>query len=131
VRLVNRTLARAEGVARDFGDTVTSVAWRRRGEALEGVALLVNATTQGMTGEPPLEIDLAPLPAAAAVMDIVYSPLETPLLATARERGNRVIDGLAMLLHQGRPGFAAWFGTEPEVTEELRRHVLAGLDAKA
>jgi len=68
------------------------------------------------------------VPKAAAVMDIVYAPLETPLLASARARGNRVIDGLGMILHQGRPGFAAWFGTEPEVTEELRRHVLAGLD---
>ncbi len=128
VRLVNRTGARAEAVAHDFGDAVTCIAWERRGEALEGVALVVNTTTQGMTGEPPLVIDLAPLPAAAAVMDIVYAPLETPLLADARARGNRVIDGLGMLLHQGRPGFATWFGAEPEVTEELRHDILAGLD---
>ena len=129
LRLVNRTLARAEAVARDFGAAVASVAWQRRAEGLEGAALLVNTTTQGMTGEPPLEIDLAPLPAAAAVMDIVYAPIETPLLASARARGNRVVDGLGMILHQGRPGFAAWFGTEPEVTEDLRRHVLGMLDA--
>ena len=128
LRLVNRTLARAEGVARDFGGPVTCVPWQHRSEALDGVALLVNTTTQGMTGEAALDLDLASLPKAAAVMDIVYAPLETPLLASARARGNRVIDGLGMILHQGRPGFAAWFGTEPEVTEELRRHVLAGLD---
>ncbi|MDP6788573.1 MAG: shikimate dehydrogenase [Rhodospirillales bacterium] len=128
LRLVNRTEARAEGVARDIGDSVTCVPWRRRGAALEGAALVVNTTTQGMTGESPLDLDLAALPTAAAVMDIVYAPLETPLLADARARGNRVIDGLGMILHQGRPGFAAWFGAEPEVTEELRRYILAGLD---
>jgi shikimate dehydrogenase len=84
-----------------------------------------------MTGEPPLDLDLTSLSTTAAVMDIVYAPLETPLLANARARGNRVIDGLGMILHQGRPGFAAWFATEPEVTEDLRRHVLERLDAKA
>ncbi len=130
LRLVNRTLARAETVARDFGNAVACVPWQGRAEALEGAALLVNTTTQGMTGEPPLDLDLTPLPAAAAVMDIVYAPLETPLLANARAHGNRVIDGLGMILHQGRPGFAAWFGTEPEVTEDLRRHVLERLDAE-
>ena len=129
LRLVNRTGARAEAVARDIGGAIACVPWRRRAEALEGAALLVNATTQGMIGEPPLDLDLAPLPAAAAVMDIVYAPLETPLLESARALGHRVVDGLGMILHQGRPGFAAWFGTEPEVTDELRRHVLEGLDA--
>ena len=131
LRLVNRTLARAEAVAHDFGNTVACVPWRGRAEALDGAALLVNTTTQGMTGEPPLDLDLTPLSTTAAVMDIVYAPLETPLLANARARGNRVIDGLGMILHQGRPGFAAWFATEPEVTEDLRRHVLERLDAKA
>ncbi len=129
LRLINRTLDRAEAVARDFGEAVACVPWRGRAEALEGAALVVNTTTQGMTGEPPLDLDLGALPAAAAVMDIVYAPLETPLLANARARGNRVIDGLGMILHQGRPGFAAWFGTEPEVTDALRRHVLERLDA--
>jgi len=131
LRLVNRTLARAEAVAHDFGNTVACVPWRGRAEALDGAALLVNTTTQGMTGEPPLDLDLTSLSTTAAVMDIVYAPLETPLLANARARGNRVIDGLGMILHQGRPGFAAWFATEPEVTEDLRRHVLERLDAKA
>ena len=128
LRLVNRTLARAEAVAGNFGDAVACVPWPGRAEALDGAALVVNTTTQGMTGQPPLDLDLASLPAAAAVMDIVYAPLETPLLANARRRGNRVVDGLGMILHQGRPGFAAWFGAEPEVTDELRRHVLETLD---
>jgi shikimate dehydrogenase len=131
LRLVNRTGARAEAVARDLGGAIACIEWQRRAEALEGAALVVNATTQGMTGEPSLDLDLAPLPGSAAVMDIVYTPLETGLLKAARARGNRVIDGLGMILHQGRPGFAAWFGAEPEVTEELRRHVLDGLDAGA
>ena len=131
LRLVNRTLARAEALARDFDGAVACVPWQGRAEALDGATLLINTTTQGMAGEPPLDLDLDPLPEAAAVMDIVYAPLETPLLANAQARGNRVIDGLGMVLHQGRPGFAAWFGTEPEVTEDLRRHVLERLDAGA
>ncbi|HEX5080274.1 MAG TPA: shikimate dehydrogenase, partial [Geminicoccaceae bacterium] len=81
----------------------------------------------GMTGQPELEIDLAPLPPAALVTDIVYNPLETRLLAAARARGHRAVDGLGMLLHQARPGFRAWFGVDPEVDEELRAAVLAGL----
>ncbi|MBM3487931.1 MAG: shikimate dehydrogenase, partial [Alphaproteobacteria bacterium] len=100
--------------------------WDRRAHALAGAALLVNTTTQGMTGEPALDLALDALPAGAIVNDIVYVPLETPLLAAARARGNTVVDGLGMLLHQARPGFAAWFGREPEVDEALRRHVLGG-----
>jgi shikimate dehydrogenase len=92
--------------------------------ALSDAALLVNATTLGMTGQPPLDLPLERLPLQAVVNDIVYSPLETPLLAAARARGNPAVDGLGMLLHQARPGFAAWFGVEPEVTPDLRRFVL-------
>ena len=80
-----------------------------------------------MVGEAPLDLALARLPADAVVTDIVYAPLETPLLAAARLRGNPVVDGLGMLLHQARPGFAAWFGIEPEVTPGLREAVLATL----
>jgi len=79
-----------------------------------------------MAGQPPLDLDLSQLSSAAIVYDIVYVPLETPLLAAARARGNPVVDGIGMLLHQARPGFAAWFGVEPEVTAELRAFVLAG-----
>jgi shikimate dehydrogenase len=90
-------------------------------------ALLVNATTQGLRGQPPLQLALDALPESARVTDLIYSPLKTPLLVEAQQRGHRIIDGLGMLLHQARPGFTAWFGVEPRIDEALRRHVLAGL----
>lgn len=124
LRLINRTAGRAERLAEDVGGPIQVYGWTERARALFDAALLVNTTTLGMTGEPPLELDLASLPTAAVVNDVVYSPLVTPLLAAAEARGNRVVDGLGMLLHQARPGFAAWFGVEPEVTPELRRFVL-------
>jgi shikimate dehydrogenase len=127
IRLVNRTAARAERLAAEFG--IRAVSWDEREAALEGAALLVNTTNQGMHGEPPLDLSLVRLPREALVNDIVYVPLETPLLATARARGNRIVDGLGMLLHQARPGFAAWFGAEPTVTPELRAAVLASYAA--
>ena len=120
VRLLNRTRDRAELLAADLGGAVQVLDWNTRAAALEGAALLVNTTTQGMHGQPALDIDLSALPLAAVVTDLVYVPLETPLLAAARARGNRVADGLGMLLHQARPSFAAWFGPMPEVTPELR-----------
>jgi len=126
VRVVNRTAARAEALAETFGSKIHPVHWENRAAALAGAALLVNATVLGMEGGTPLDIDLAALPARAVVMDIVYAPLETALLAQARARGHTPIDGLGMLLHQARPAFAAWFGIEPEVTAELRDFVLAG-----
>jgi shikimate dehydrogenase len=133
LRLVNRTRARAETLAeqladpaRDRGTVLTVLRWQDK-DALFGASLLVNTTSLGMTGQPPLEIDLAPLPARTLVTDIVYSPLETGLLATARARGHAVVDGLGMLLHQARPGFRAWFGVDPEVSDALRATVLAGL----
>jgi shikimate dehydrogenase len=125
IRLVNRTQPRADTVAKDLGGPVRVLDWPERGRSLSEAGLLVNATSLGMTGQPPLELDLAGLPMTALVNDIVYAPLETPLLAQARARGNVVVDGLGMLLHQARPGFEAWFGVEPEVTPELRRFVLA------
>ncbi len=125
VRLANRTAARAEVLAADLGGAVAAVPWAARGVALDGVAVLVNTTSLGMTGQPLLDLDLDALPAGALVTDIVYAPLETDLLARARGRGNPAVDGLGMLLHQARPGFEAWFGVAPEVTAELRAFVLA------
>jgi len=125
VRLLNRTRARAEELADALGGAVEVLDWERRAAALDGAALLVNATTQGMAGQPPLDLDLAALPRAALVSDIVYTPLETPLLEAARARGNRVAPGLGMLLHQARPAFAAWFGVLPRITPELRAAVEA------
>jgi len=125
IRLLNRTRARADAIAREFGPPVVALPWGEREEALAGAALLVNATSQGMERQPPLELSLARLPIAALVSDIVYIPLETPLLAAARKRGNATVNGLGMLLHQGRPAFKAFFGIMPEVTPELRRMIEA------
>ncbi|MCG8510715.1 MAG: shikimate dehydrogenase [Rhodospirillales bacterium] len=127
IRLVNRTASRAESLARDLGGPFSMIPWENRAAVLDGAGLLVNTTAMGMSGNPPLDLDLGGLPPEAVVTDIVYTPLETPLLAAARNRGNPVVDGMGMLLHQGRPGFAKWFGVEPEVTEDLRAFVLAGL----
>jgi shikimate dehydrogenase len=125
IRLLNRTRARAEELAGDLADPRLQVLdWEDRAGALQGAALLVNTTTQGMQGQPPLQIDLSSLPLSALVTDIVYTPLITPLLQAAKDRGNAIVDGLGMLLHQARPGFHAWFGMDPQVTDELRRHVL-------
>ena len=124
--LVNRTRERAEALSAVLGPRARLIDWDGRARALEGAALLVNSTTLGMTGQPALDLDLAALPRGAVVYDIVYVPLETPLLAAARARGHPVVDGLGMLLHQARPGFAAWFGREPEVDSALRDFVLAG-----
>jgi shikimate dehydrogenase len=127
VRLVNRTLSRASALAAELGPVVVPLPWEARHESLAGAALLVNTTSQGMVGEAPLDLALDSLPGDAVVTDIVYVPLDTPLLAAARRRGNPVVDGLGMLLHQARPGFAAWFGIEPQVTEGLRQAVLETL----
>ena len=103
------------------------VLWDQRADILEDASLVVNTTSLGMEGQPALDLDLAKLPPDAVVYDIVYVPLETPLLAAARARGNPAIDGLGMLLHQARPGFREWFGTDPVVDQALRDHVLAAL----
>lgn len=125
IRLVNRTPERAENLARNFGAPVTAVTWENRNQVLENTGVLINTTTMGMTGNPPLELSLERLPVAAVVNDIVYTPLETPLLAEARRRGHTVVDGLGMLLYQAQAGFEGWFGVKPAVTPELRAHVLA------
>lgn len=124
IRIANRTAARAQALAQDLGAPLAAVPWADRDGALDGAALVVNATTLGMNGGPPLELSLKALPARAVVTDIVYVPVRTPLLEAAARRDLRTVDGLGMLLHQARPGFAAWFGLEPEVSEALRAHVL-------
>lgn len=125
IRIVNRTLARASDLCHLAPSVARAMPWPDMAAALADAILLVNTTSLGMEGQPPLEIDLGRLPPRALVNDIVYTPLETALLASAAARGNPVVDGLGMLLHQARPGFKAWFGREPEVTDDLRRVVLA------
>lgn len=125
IRIANRTRARAERLAEALGDRrIIVVDWAARETHLDDVTLLVNATSLGMQGQPPLALEVARLSPRAVVNDAVYTPLETELLAAARARGNPTVDGLGMLLHQARPGFEAWFGVRPEVTPELRAHVL-------
>lgn len=125
IRLTNRTRARAEAIAAEFGGPVRVLDWAERHAGLAGAALLVNTTNQGMVGLPALDLALDALPSAALVCDIVYNPLDTPLLLAARRRGNKVVNGLGMLLHQARPAFEAWFGVAPEITTELRATVEA------
>jgi len=127
IRLVNRTLDKAEAMAAEFGSPVKAIPWEQRHAALGGAALLVNTTSQGMHGHPPLNLDLSALPTHALVSDIIYVPLETPLLQAAKARGNPTVGGLGMLLNQARPAFEAWFGVLPDITSELRRLVEATL----
>lgn len=120
IRLVNRTHARAKALADEFGGPIKAVPWEERERALEGASMLVNATSQGMQGQPALDLTLDRLPQSALVYDIIYIPRETPLLQAARARGNATLNGLGMLLHQARPAWKSWFGVETEVTPELR-----------
>ena len=124
IRVINRTDARTEALAKDLGTGIEVWPWTLRHIALAGCHLLVNTTILGMSGQPRLDLDLSLLPRHAIVSDIVYVPLETPLLAAARARGNTGVDGLGMLLHQARPAFAAWFGVDPAVDDGLRAAVL-------
>jgi shikimate dehydrogenase len=125
LRITNRTLERAQELAKDFGDRVTVVPWAQRNEAMAGASLLVNTTTLGMHGQAPLDVALDAMPQAAMVSDAIYIPLETPLLTQARLRGHRTVNGLGMLLNQARPAFQSWFGVLPEITPELRAAVQA------
>jgi len=130
VHIVNRTPCRAEKVANDLATSAMRISvhsWNAASDLLDGAGLLVNTTSLGMTGEPPLDLDLVRLQRSAPVVDIVYVPLETGLLARARRRGHPVVDGLGMLLHQARPGFEAWFGAEVRVTPELRAAIVKTL----
>lgn len=130
VLLANRTLSRAEAVAAPYGRRVRPLALDAVGGVLSTADLVVNCTSLGMKGSDPLALDLSPLRPEAVVTDIVYVPLRTPFLKAAQARGLRTVDGLGMLLHQGVPGFARWFGVRPQVTPELRELLVADLRAK-
>src|SRR5262245_22971836 len=126
--VANRTLARAQELQRDFGSRAEPRDWRNVETPLENADLLVNTTSLGMTGQPPLELDLKRLPRSAIVSDIVYTPLETDLLVRSRARGNIAVPGLGMLLHQAVRGFELWFGRRPQVTPELHDVVARDID---
>jgi len=132
VFVANRTLSKAEDLVRDLrpGSRVAfeTSAWEALGRVIPHAQLIVNTTSLGMAGQPPLALDLAGAPRHAAVADIVYVPLQTPLLAAAAAQGLRTVDGLGMLLHQAVPGFERWFGVRPEVTPELRALILADIE---
>jgi len=125
IRLSNRTLDKAQEIADAVGAVVKIVPWDQRENALEGVAMLANATSLGMAGKPPLEISLERLPKHALVGDLIYIPPETPFLAAARARGNKTVNGLGLLLNQARPAFNAWFGVMPEITPALKQAIAA------
>jgi shikimate dehydrogenase len=127
VHVVNRTAGRAEALAERFGREVVPVRWESLPGTLREARIVVNSTSLGMDGQPALDIDLEPLREDCLVTDLVYVPLETGLLAAARARGLRTVDGLGMLLHQAVPGFAHWFGRTPKVTHELRLAVLSDM----
>ena len=128
IYLTNRTKTRAENLAEEFGLPVKVIPWQDKEQHLNDTHLLVNSTSLGMTGKPPLEINLTTMPTAAIVYDIVYVPLETELLSTAKSLGLTPIDGLGMLLHQAVPGFEQWFGTRPIVTDDLRQLIVNDLE---
>ncbi len=125
IRLTNRTKTRSEALRQEFGTKVVVIDWVQAGNMLEGATMVANATSLGMTGKPELRIPLDALTAETVVTDLVYSPLETPLLKYAAEVGCKTVDGLGMLLHQAVPGFERWFGTRPEVGQDVRDAVLA------
>jgi len=127
VHLANRTSERSSALADQFGAGVLPVAWDAISELLPRAGLLVNTTSLGMHGQPALELDVGKLPSHAVVTDLVYVPLQTPLLEASRQRGLKTADGLGMLLHQAVRGFELWFGRRPEVTAELRALVEADL----
>jgi shikimate dehydrogenase len=127
VRLLNRTPGRAAEVAEALGERVSVFAWAETAAALEGAGLLVNATTLGLEGGEPLVLDLDPMPADSVVLDMVYRPLTTPLLADAAASGRTAVDGLAMLIGQARPSFAALFGRPPPADVDVRALALNAL----
>jgi len=125
IYIINRTRGNAEKLAKDIGGPISVMDWSERHVSLADATFVVNTTTLGMNGKPPLDLRLDLLPKNALVNDIVYAPIETRLLKNSKIRGNPTVDGIGMLLHQARPGFTTWFGEEPIVTEDLRNHVLA------
>ncbi len=129
VRVFNRSAARAEALAQDFGPRVKAMPWEKRSRAATESSVLVNTTALGLKGEGTLEMDFTDFHPDCIVSDIVYVPLETGFIRDARRHGLRTVDGLGMLLHQAVPGFEKWFGVRPEVTDELYEMIAADIEA--
>jgi shikimate dehydrogenase len=132
VSITNRSEERLDALLSDISDLeldlpIGGLPWERRADRLDGFALVINTTSLGMAGQPPLDLSLAAAKPGTIIADIVYFPLETSLLAEARRLGLPTLDGLGMLLHQAAPGFERWFGQRPRVSPELRAHILADL----
>jgi len=125
IQIANRTAEKAEAIAREYGAAVSTVPWADRHDAVADVALLVNCTDQGMIGKPALDINLGKLASATLAADLIYTPLETPFLAQARERGCVTVNGLGLLLNQARFAFKAWFGVLPDITPDLLKAIQA------
>lgn len=125
ILLSNRTRDKAEKLKELYPDKIEIIDWKEKESCLKSIDLLVNTTSLGMVGQPSLEINLENLNKSALVTDIVYAPLMTPLLKNAQLRGNEVVTGIGMLLHQARPSFKAWTGIMPTVTDDLERDVLS------
>lgn len=130
ILITNRTIERAENLAMHIGAPANVIKWAERSACLAEADFLVNSTSLGMSGQPPLDLPLEHLKSTALVTDIIYTPQQTELLQSAAARGNRTVEGIGMLLHQAKAGFEAWFGTRPEVDAGLRTHVLEGLKGK-
>jgi shikimate dehydrogenase len=124
ILIANRTRENADRLAHDFGESVTVIEWSDVPTQIANVATLVNTTSLGMVGKPPMTLDLSQLQPETLVSDIVYTPLETDLLKTASDKGCKTVDGLGMLIYQGMPGFEKWFGSTPVATDELREILL-------
>jgi shikimate dehydrogenase len=129
IRLINRTVEKAERIAKELDPAIKPISWDQRSDAIGDVALLVNATNQGMAGSPALDISLDRLSPQTLVSDLIYVPPQTSFLAAAKARGNVTINGLGMLLHQARPAFQAWFGVMPEISADLRATIMATFKA--
>ena len=131
IRLVNRTLYSADLLASQLGTSIKPLPWETRHKALEGVTIVVNTTSQGMIGQPALNLSLDHLPKNAIAADIIYTPLETPFLTMAKKRGNPTLNGIGMLLYQGIPAWKQWFNIEPTVSLELRKIMESSLDTSS
>ena len=131
IRLINRTVSRAEALAARFGPTIRPGGMQDLSAALDSAGLFINTTSLGMDGAAAPELDFSTMKPGALVTDIVYVPLKTPFLTKAEAQGMKIADGLGMLLHQAVPGFAIWFGTRPEVTDELRQMIINDLELHA